>query len=322
MNGQAFDELARAHADGLSRRQVIKMALAGAIGLYAGGFRRPFSTEFGFAEMFSPQRAHASGACANDFCYKTKSKPMTISQKGLQFLRREEGFCGKLYDDGAAKLCGRGRGNCTVGIGHLVHHEPCDGRGSEKPFLKGLTEQEAYDLLLKVDVPKHAVFVDNEVLVELGQEQYDVLVSFTFNAGPKGLRRWILPYLNCGDYDAIPKQLELSGQHKIPTIQRRRRREAAMWQTGIHNKTCPSCTECEHKTGECHDQCGNCGCVNGKCVTNTAVEDCCCPPNTTCCWSGGNGCSQCVADPMLCDDCVTAQFVCGPNGSRGFCRTA
>jgi hypothetical protein len=34
-----------------------------------------------------------------------------------------------LYDD-----LGKGKGNCTIGWGRLVHKEPCDGRGSEKPY--------------------------------------------------------------------------------------------------------------------------------------------------------------------------------------------
>lgn len=47
-----------------------------------------------------------------------------------------------LYDD-----LGKGKGNCTIGWGRLVHNGPCDGRGSEKPYLDGITLETAESYL-------------------------------------------------------------------------------------------------------------------------------------------------------------------------------
>ena len=45
-----------------------------------------------------------------------------FSNEGRQVLTMAEGFMPNLYDDG-----GKGKGHCTIGYGHLVHYDPCNG---------------------------------------------------------------------------------------------------------------------------------------------------------------------------------------------------
>ena len=64
---------------------------------------------------------------------------MRVSDSGLRFIADHEGTVLRLYNDPA--------GHCTIGVGHLVHLGHCDGRGSEQPFLQGITEAQALQLL-------------------------------------------------------------------------------------------------------------------------------------------------------------------------------
>jgi hypothetical protein len=57
-----FDRLARAHADGVSRREVIRASLAGAIGLYAAGPVHPLASAFARASR-ARRRGGGSDSC-------------------------------------------------------------------------------------------------------------------------------------------------------------------------------------------------------------------------------------------------------------------
>ncbi len=102
---------------------------------------------------------------------------MNLSTLGLQFIAGWEELRNQLYDDG-----GVGVGNCTIGVGHLVHFSPCDGRAEEQPFLNGITNDEAY-ALMRVDVQRFEDIVNREVTVPLSQNQFDALVDFAYNLG-------------------------------------------------------------------------------------------------------------------------------------------
>ena len=67
---------------------------------------------------------------------------LSISDAGLEFITGHEGLRLELYNDPA--------GHATIGVGHLVHLGPIDGRASEAPFANGITRAEAMDLLLSL----------------------------------------------------------------------------------------------------------------------------------------------------------------------------
>lgn len=102
---------------------------------------------------------------------------MDISDYGVQFIAGWEGKRNSLYDDG-----GPGKGNCTIGYGHLVHAGPCDGRASENPFKAGLTDLQCLDLF-KQDLGWRVSDVNKLIHIPVSQLQFDMLVDLYFNAG-------------------------------------------------------------------------------------------------------------------------------------------
>lgn len=148
-----------------------------------------------------------------------------ISKVGLDFIKRHEGFRGQLYNDPT--------GNCTIGIGHKLHDGPCNRTAaSERPYLGGITEAAALDLL--EDDAQFAVRAVNEkVKVPLTQNQFDALVSFTFNvgAGNDGFGgSTLLIKLNKGEYDQVRFELSRWTNGGLPGLVRRRQEEADLFE--------------------------------------------------------------------------------------------
>ena len=109
--------------------------------------------------------------CVNPNSSKRRSggKPKnknTLSQKGLEFIEKHEGYRDKTYKDTA--------GNPTIGYGHLIK--------SGEDFSKGTTKTKAGDLLSQ-DTGTAVNIVNSKVTVKLSQTQSDALVDFTYNEG-------------------------------------------------------------------------------------------------------------------------------------------
>jgi lysozyme len=129
------------------------------------------------------------------------AKPWVISTAGIQFVADWEAFRSQLYDkDGAG-----GKGNTTIGYGHLVHLGPISGAASESPFKNGLTEADA-SKLLKSDLTDAERIVNEKVTVPLYQYEYDALVDFIYNAHYHGIP--LLEFVNKGQYADVTKRLK------------------------------------------------------------------------------------------------------------------
>ena len=153
-----------------------------------------------------------------------------VSQDGLSFIARHEGMRLELYNDPG--------NHCTIGVGHLVHTGPCDGRASETPFANGLTEEEALELF-RNDVTTYEQTVRELVQVPLTQNQFDALVSLTYNIGPGGFAdSHVLENLNAGNYDAIPDSFRehVHAFHGpvLPGLVRRREEEIKLFMDGTY----------------------------------------------------------------------------------------
>jgi len=151
-----------------------------------------------------------------------------VSDAGLKFIADHEGLRLNLYNDPA--------GHATIGIGHLVHLGPING-SEPSDFKDGITEQQAYDLL-KSDVASAIKAVKDLITVPLNQQQFDALVSFTFNLGRGSLKSSDLrTRLNRGEYSAVPYELSRwvnGGGKKLPGLVKRRSDEGQLFQNGVY----------------------------------------------------------------------------------------
>ncbi|CAI1074062.1 Phage-related lysozyme (muraminidase) [Serratia quinivorans] len=103
------------------------------------------------------------------------NKAMAISDKGIEFIKKEEGLRLAAYLDSV--------GIWTIGYGHT---------GGVIPGSSISREQAEY--LLREDIRGFEKIINNEVKVPLNQNQFDALVSFIFNVGPgrKGVKSGLI----------------------------------------------------------------------------------------------------------------------------------
>jgi lysozyme len=154
---------------------------------------------------------------------------MQMSPHGLELLEQWEGFKTTVYKDSA--------GLPTIGVGHLLtKSELSSGKitinGVPVSYENGLTEQQVTDLLAQ-DVQPAAAAVNNNVKVPLDQNQFDALVSFTFNVGVGAFTgSTLLKLLNQGQYDQVPDQLlrwTRAGGQVVQGLVNRRNNEIKLW---------------------------------------------------------------------------------------------
>jgi lysozyme len=154
---------------------------------------------------------------------------MQMSEHGLGLLEKWEGFELNVYKDSA--------GLPTIGVGHLLtKSELSSGKivlnGVPVPYSGGLTNQQVIDLLGQ-DVKPAELAVNNGVKVPLNQNQFDALVSFTFNVGVAAFTAsTLLKVLNQQQYTAVPTQFlrwVRSGGEVVQGLVNRRQNEISLW---------------------------------------------------------------------------------------------
>ena len=117
---------------------------------------------------------------------------------GIELTKTSEGFRNKLYNDAA--------GFCTIGYGHLIKKQSCDGT-EKQVFRSGITELHGEEILV-VDMNWAKYSVMNAVSVDLTQGQYAALVDFVFNVGSGNFRSsTLLRKVNAQQHDNVPFQL-------------------------------------------------------------------------------------------------------------------
>lgn len=142
---------------------------------------------------------------------------MQISDKGIQFIVKEEGERLTAYQDSV--------GIWTIGVGHT-------GWVDSKPVARGMTiTKEKSREILKNDLKGFEKAVNDGVIVHLKQHQFDALVSLAFNIGEGAFRRsTLLKLLNRGDYTGASQQfLVWKNAGGRPILLPRRRREKAVF---------------------------------------------------------------------------------------------
>jgi lysozyme len=146
---------------------------------------------------------------------------MNISQKGIDLIKKFEGFSPNAYRCPAGKM--------TIGYGHVIQAE-------RERFNAPLTEADAERILLK-DVKTAEATINKGTHTPLTQGQYDALVSLVFNwGGSNFLRSQGLKYLNSYDYALAAKEffsfdkgiVKVSGT-VMPGLVKRRQAEWDLW---------------------------------------------------------------------------------------------
>lgn len=136
---------------------------------------------------------------------------MEISQQGIDLIKSVEGFSATVYPDVA--------GNLTIGYGHMLK------RGEH---LTTVTAAQA-EQLLRDDLRIAQDAVNKWVRVPLHQCEYDALVSFVYNVGPKNFQKsTMLRYINEQDFDYASDEFPKwnhSGGKVVAGLTNRRNRE-------------------------------------------------------------------------------------------------
>ena len=140
---------------------------------------------------------------------------MQISQQGVELIKHFEGCRLEAY------LCPAGI--WTIGYGHTLDVKEGDR-----------VDQEAAEAFLIEDLEEFEDHVQRLVEVDLSQDQFDALVSWTFNLGYGNLAAsTLLATLNDGLYDEVPEQIKRwtrAGGRVLEGLVKRRNAEAALWE--------------------------------------------------------------------------------------------
>lgn len=124
---------------------------------------------------------------------KVDNSKLSMSNAARARMREREDPKAFYYDDGGRP----GRGNCTWGIGILEHLGPCTAEELKREVSAAEIEASFASRVGEVErivrrrVTKQA----------LTQEQFDALVSFTYNSGGRGAAK-VLSNVDDGDFKA------------------------------------------------------------------------------------------------------------------------
>lgn len=139
---------------------------------------------------------------------------MKTSEKGITLIKHFEGLRLMAYQ------CA---GNVwTIGYGHTTAVQPGN-----------IITAEQADVYIRQDLVSSENAVNHCVSVLLNQNQFDALVSFTFNLGAGNFRKsTLLKNLNSGDYQGAADQLIRwvhAGGKKLPGLVARREAERELF---------------------------------------------------------------------------------------------
>lgn len=166
---------------------------------------------------------------------------MKVSDKALKMLKHHEGVRTKPYRDVVALW--------TVGVGHLMYPEQArlPNKKNAKPDYTGMCREdvqlkpednrvfsmEEVDGLLKSDLATFERGVDRLITVPLSQNQFDALVSFSFNVGLGTLQRSTLRQkINRDDYEGAADEFlkyTMAGGKVFKGLVNRRNDERALF---------------------------------------------------------------------------------------------
>lgn len=115
---------------------------------------------------------------------------MIVSQKGLDLIKKFEGFSDKEY------ICPAGK--ATIGYGHVIL--------ADEYFKEPISKQEAENLLKK-DLEPRQKSLNTFIKVSINQNQFDALISIIYNIGVGNFQKsTLLKFVNNRLFDKVPNQ--------------------------------------------------------------------------------------------------------------------
>src|SRR3990167_9981689 len=145
---------------------------------------------------------------------------LSVSDKLIHFLKNEEGFRDKAYQDSG--------GVWTFGYGNTT--------SGGAPVRAGMSiAKENADTLLKEKANEFANVVKSNVKVPLTQNEFEALTSFAYNVGPNNFKSsTLLKKLNSGDKTGVEGEFRkwIYDNNKNPVLRKRREKEIAYFKTG------------------------------------------------------------------------------------------
>lgn len=150
---------------------------------------------------------------------------MKLSNNGLALIKSFEGIRLTAYKAVPTEA------HWTIGYGHY---------GPDVKQNMKITQAQA-DAYLKSDVARFEKAVNENVKVPINQNQFDALVSFTYNCGPGALQRSdLLKLLNQGKYKEAANQFDLwnkSGGKVLAGLVKRRVKEKELFLKDLPKET-------------------------------------------------------------------------------------
>lgn len=141
---------------------------------------------------------------------------MHISDEGLELIKHFEGCELEAYKCPA--------GVWTIGYGHTKDVEEGEKWSQDKADFMLFRELEE----------EYEQYVNDYVHVPLNQQQFDALVSWTYNLGPANLKKsTLLRKLNNGEYQEVPNQIKRwnkANGEVLAGLVRRREAEALLFE--------------------------------------------------------------------------------------------
>jgi len=140
---------------------------------------------------------------------------MHISNEGINLIKKFEGCELEAYKDAV--------GVWTIGYGHT------------KNVREGMTiSKEQADNMLLNELDEYCEHVEKAVKIDLKQNEFDALVSWTYNLGPTNLNEsTMLKVLNDKDFNEVPHQIKRwnkAGGKVLQGLVRRREAEALLFE--------------------------------------------------------------------------------------------
>ena len=153
------------------------------------------------------------------------TNPTKVSDNCIRMIKHHEGVRYQPYQDPI--------GLWTVGVGHLIG----DGKSLPQEWNKTFTSEEVDDIL-KDDLARFERGVNTLIpITRLTQNQFDALVSFSFNVGLGNLQASTLRQkLNRGDYEGAANEFpkwRKAGGRVLNGLVRRRADEKAMFMSDV-----------------------------------------------------------------------------------------